>query len=184
MESGNAFQLYQNSGYRNDREKKQTLVIDIQDNSESSSESTFNTADNTTFNVNLQEPFIIDSLCDVYLDSMSTFDAKANTGTDDHAFLVGIDQFPITTNTNNPKCVNMLVIPNEDTTVGGGAFKVHKGRKMNYVCQMNPQTLRQLSGSVTGMGGSTMDQNSDDGAMVPVERIYRVIMEFVFVSRE
>lgn len=181
MESGNAFQLYQNSGYKNDREKKKTLVLDLQEDDLGGTGADDDL--NTTFTVNLQEPFIIDSLCDVYLDTMSTYDAMANTGENKHAFLVGIDQFPIQTNTNNPKCFNKLVIPNEDSS-GGGGFKVHKGRKMNYVCQMNPQTLRQLSGSVTGMNGKTMDKNSDDGGMMPVEEKYRVIMEFVFVSRE
>ena len=78
MESENAFQLYQNSGYRNDRQKKQTLILDLQDHSEAAHQSTFNTG-NVTFSVNLQEPFIIDALCDVYLDNMSTFDAKENT---------------------------------------------------------------------------------------------------------
>ena len=181
MEPGNAFQLYQNSGYKNDREKKQTLVLDLQ---EGNLDGTVVDVDlHTTFTVNLQEPFIIDSLCDVYLDTMSTYDAMANTGENKHAFLVGIDQFPIRTNTNNPKCFNKLVIPNEDST-GGSTFKVHKGRKMNYVCQMNPQTLRQLSGSVTGMNGKTMDKNTDDGGDPLIEEKYRVIMEFVFVSRE
>ena len=182
MESGNAFQLYQNSGYRNDRQKKQTLVIDLGDVSSGSLPSKFE-AGNINFKVNLQEPFIIDTLCDVYLDNFTTLGAFKNTGNNKTAFLVGIDQFDIQTNTNTSALFNKLVIPNEDSSTtgasGGSAHKVHKGKKMNYVSQINPQTLRQLTGSVSDMSGTTTMENSH-----PDNNDYRVIMEFVFVSRE
>lgn len=183
MESlGGDFQLYENSGYRNERQKKQTLVIDLQDTSErvaATLDTTFNVG-NQTFSVNLQEPFIIDSLCDVYLDNFTTFDAKENTDptSNPSAFVIDIDQFPIKTNTNATGLFNKLVIPNE--TTAEKTLKVHKGKKMNYVCQMNPQTLSQLSGSVTAMNGTTMDGSTSG---LP-NYTYRVIMEFLFVSRE
>jgi hypothetical protein len=172
---GGNFQIYENSGYRNERRKKQSLVIDLQDVGGSSPK--FDTG-NINFTTELQEPFIIDSLCDVYLDNFTTLDALQNMADPKNvAFVVDIDQFPIQTNTNNSNLFNKLVIPNEDVSASATtALKVHKGRKMNYVCQMNPQTLRQLSGSVRAMDGSgTMEDNNDK---------YRVIMEFVFVSRE
>ena len=183
MESGNAFQLYQNSGYKNDRQKKQTLVIDLGDVS-GSLPSKFETG-NINFKVDLQEPFIIDTLCDVYLDNFTTFGAFKNTtsGANKTAFLVGIDQFNIKTNTNTVALFNKLVIPNEDSSTtgssGGSTHKVHKGKKLNYVSQINPQTLRQLTGSVSDMSGTTTMENSHSD-----DNDYRVIMEFVFVSRE
>jgi len=177
MESlGGDFQIYENSGYRNERQKKQTLVIDLQGSSDLTPTTGDATLRRTTFTVDLQEPFIIDSLCDVYLDNFTTLNAIANTAAINTAFVVDIDQFQIKTNTNNAELLHKLVIPNEDNSVAATAtLKVHKGKKMNYVCQMNPQTLTQLSGSVTAMNGTTMESGTGD---------YRVIMECVFVSRE
>jgi len=173
---GGNFQIYENSGYRNERQKKQTLVIDLKEGATGWSGAT---GTEVNFSVNLQEPFIIDSLCDVYLDNFTTYDSELNTAvsSDFSAFVVDIDQFNIQTNTNNAALFNKLVIPNE--TITNNTLKIHKGKKMNYVCQMNPQTLRQLSGSVTNMATTpaTMSNDSNDG-------VYRVIMEFVFVSRE
>ena len=181
MESlGGDFQIYENSGYRNERQKKQILVIDLPEG-DSAGPWTEADANQVHFTVSLQEPFIIDSLCDVYLDNFTTFDAKANTdATSNHsAFVIDIDQFPIKSNTNATGLFNKLVIPNE--TTAQKTLKVHKGKKMNYVCQMNPQTLTQISGSVSDMSGSTMNLDSSG---IPDDYTYRVIMEFLFVSRE
>ena len=80
------FQIYQNSGY--DRgSKKRTLVIvnnDINTNTD-------------TFTETLAEPFIIDKMSDVYLDSFTTFQAKVNTAADDMAFRITLDDLNIQT---------------------------------------------------------------------------------------
>jgi hypothetical protein len=226
MESlGGNFQIYENSGYRNERQKKQTLVIDLQDADFTEVPGPMN------FSVTLQEPFIIDTLCDVYIDSLTTFNSAPNTGattllssSNYSAFVVGIDDFAINTNTNTSSLFNQLVIPNETTTAN--TLKIHKGKKMNYVCQMNPQTLYRLSGTVANMattpasmvdvgiltagtnnfvvgtqyiivttGGTDAGRGSQPVGTVfiagttgtgggTVRHLYRVIMEFVFVSRE
>jgi hypothetical protein len=174
--SGNPFQLYENSGYKTERIKKQSVVIDLRDDSVGDSNSSF-ARGNMTFSVSLQEPLRIDSLCDVYLDNFTTLDALQNTNTDTQAFVIDINEFPIQTNSNNPALFNKLVIPNEDNSATDTAtLKIHKGRKMNYICQMNSQTLKTISGSITTMNNAnaTMDDDND---------LYRVIMEFLFVTR-
>ena len=74
------------------------------------------------------------------------------------------NSFNIKTNTNTAALFNKLVIPNEDSSTtgssGGSTHKVHKGKKLNYVSQINPQTLRQLTGSVSDMSGTTTMENS------------------------
>lgn len=162
--------IYGNTGYVMDRVRKHNMILDITDNSVGGINS-FD-ADHITFSISLQEPFIIDSLCDVYIDNLTTFDVLANTGTNTQAFVIDIDQFPIKTTSNRASVSNRLVVPNENTATD--ALKVHKGKKLNYVCQMNPQTLRQISGSVSNLNLGTHRGGSD----------FRVIMEFLFISRE
>ena len=59
-----ADKTYLNTGYTDKRTKRQTLILDV----------TIGT--DITFSVTLQEPLIIDSLSDVYLDSFTTFKTK------------------------------------------------------------------------------------------------------------
>ena len=171
----NPFTMYSTVGYKNTRETKQTLVIDLGDNDHTSAPSKFNT-DNITFRTKLQEPLRIDSLCDVYLDCYTTFDCVRNNDSGVIAHVINIDQLPIQTASNHPRLHRALVIPNENHS---GGLTIHKGLKSNYVCQMNPQTLDHISGSIRNVGirvSSDIDSMSNDDT-------YRVIMEFLFVSR-
>ena len=70
---------------------------------------------NTTFSLTLQEPFIIDKLSDVYLESFTTFDSLVNTATKNMGFILDIDQFNIQNNSTNELLFNKIFIPNEDT---------------------------------------------------------------------
>jgi len=53
-------------------------------------------------------------------------------------------------------------------------LQVHKARKHNFICNVNPQTLTQLSGTITGTDGLSICQ--DDG--------FRFVAEFVIVTKE
>ena len=50
---------------------------------------------------------------------------------------------------------NSIVLPNENNDVNNyfGAV-VHKGRKFNYVCDINPCTISSLSGRLTNLNGN------------------------------
>tara|TARA_A100001015_G_scaffold62563_1_gene69015 strand:+ start:47 stop:556 length:510 start_codon:yes stop_codon:yes gene_type:complete len=153
-------EMYQNSGYCDTRINKQILIID-------------NTVgEGKTFDVSLQEPLKIDSLCDIYLDNFTTFDSKINTVTNQHAFVISIDQFNIKSNSNNNNLNNKIVIPNETITVN--TVKTHKARKMNYICSINPCTLTKISGNITEMAGLTMGNDAT----------FRFIMELIIVARQ
>ena len=128
---------------------------------------------NTTFDLSLQEPLKIDSLCDIYLDNFTTFDSKVNTGTNQHAFVISIDQFDIKSNSNQEHLYNKIVIPNESSTTGA-TLQVHKARKMNYICSINPCKLTKISGTITEMAGLTMGNDGD----------FRFIMELIIVARQ
>ena len=155
---------YQNSNYSFERENRKTLIIDS---------GTINT--DTTFSLTLQEPFIIDKLSDVYLESFTTFDAKINTATEYMGFILGIDQFNIQNNSTNKHLFNKIYIPNE--AVAADTY-THKAKKLNYVCQINPTKLYEITGSIT-------DCNIDSGSLLAnLASTGRFIVEFVIIARE
>ena len=153
-------QFYQNSGYCDSRIDKQLLILDV----------TIGTTG--IFDEPLHEPLKIDTLSDIYLDNFTTFKARINTSVP--AFVLSIDQFPVKSNSNDAVSFNKIIIPNEDS-VGSSKLKVHKARKMNYICSINPQTITKLSGSITDTSSppATAGYNTD----------FRVIAEFIIVAR-
>ena len=195
MESNNNFNFYENTKYNYNRIKRQTLVLDI--------DKTLN-GDDHDFSLLLDEPLIIDTKSEIYLDSFTTYSCKANTGTNgvDICFAVGINEFniktiggsaetpgttftipntdPPQTNTHpsypaNPNLKNKIIIPNEqDDDSPDNKMKIHKGKKLNYICQIDPCKLRKISGSITNLGGATAFSAATS----------RVLIEFLIVSQE
>ena len=164
QDNQNALQsLYQPTGKRFERVERKTITLDV----------TIGT--DTTFSKTLIEPFKIDKLCDVYLDSFVTFKSKTNTTAVHMAFLLGINEFSIQSNSNESKSFNKVLIPNTNTDTSGKADTtyIHKGKKFNYICSINPTTLSTLSGTLTDLGGTNI---GGSGA--------RFIAELVFVPRD
>ena len=171
--------LYQNTNYTFERREKQTLIIDVD---------VFNLSSVKDWNVILMEPLIIDKLSDIYLDSFITFSCnKANAANNgaDSCFLLGINEFNINSNTaskptgnpsnpTNPGIFHKLLIPNENGDGDANTTAIHKGKKMNYICSINPTKLRNLSGIITNLDGGTAFQ--DDTS--------RFIAEFIIVARD
>jgi len=155
--------LYQNPGYQFERREKKTMTIDTV------------IGETTSFNEYLLEPLIIDRLSDVYLDSFLTYGALPNAGSTNTqiAFLLKIDQLDVQSNSTNNKFYNKIIIPNEDDG-GTTTVKVHKGKKQNYICSLNPGTLSNLSGTVTKL--------DTDATMFGENG--RFIAEFMIVARD
>ena len=95
--------LYQNSQYDFERLNKKTLILDISIDT------------STTFNVSLIEPFKIDRLSDIYLDSLTTYNALDNKHSDSNhmCFILGLPDFNIHSASNNSNIQNKIIIPNE-----------------------------------------------------------------------
>lgn len=158
--ANDGFQIYQNSGY--DRgSKKRTLVIVNND---------INTR-NDTFTETLAEPFIIDKMSDVYLDSFTTFQANANKAVDNMAFRITLDDLNLQTGGSKDN-YRTIIVPNEDSTGGSTSTRVHKGRKLNYISCEPPRTLTKISGKITGLSG---------GSIAGAD--FQFIMELVFIER-
>ena len=152
MESG--FDVFQNSGYTNKRNRKRTLILDVSDDN----------ADNhlgggTEFNIKLFEPLVIDKHSEVYLDNFLSFNSNIGQTPATSAFLLKINEFNMNSNvassTDNNQIFNSLIIPNEHKSVTNNhSAVVHKGKKFNYVCDINPQKIHSISGKVTDLSGA------------------------------
>jgi len=158
----NQMQMYQNSGYRNKRGKKKSLILDIRDGStvDGGNASTHLSAA-SEFNIQLREPLIIDKHSEIYLDNLVTYNCNLSDIHENSAFCLKVNEFNIDTNvasiddTDENTIFNSIVLPNENNDVNNffGAV-VHKGKKFNYVCDINPCTIGSLSGRVTNLNGN------------------------------
>jgi len=162
---------YQTSGYKHPRVTKKLLNLDI------------DIGTGTTFSKDLVEDFVIDTLSDIYLDSILTFKTKKNsTGhanplptsisfQPDHFFyLLEIDQLPITTHTNFMN--HKIVIANQ--TTDNNATVVQKSQKYNHIGHIHPTTLTTISGSLTNIFHEAVGHHTDS----------RIIVDLLFVSRD
>jgi len=151
------FDICQNSGYSNKRNRKRTLILDVDDSATADT----HLGSGGEFKVNLFEPLIIDKHSEVYLDNFLTFNSNAATTISEVAFCLKINEFNMQSNvassSNNNTIFNTLIIPNDHKTVENnhGAV-VHKGKKFNYVCDINPQKLNSISGKITDLAGNPL----------------------------
>lgn len=177
LQNANLNGMFQNSQYNFNREERKTLIIECQVDSS-----------NVEKNVlKLYEPLIIDKLSDVYLESFSTFNASLNTSMDTMAFIINIEEFNIKTNCNRNASLspsasgtlsytyNNIVIPNE--TNASGTLQIHKSKKLNYICSINPTRLNQLTIQVTDLNNKSIFLTDNDNDC-------KYILELVIVSRE
>ena len=158
----NQMQMYQNSGYRNKRGKRKSLILDIRDGStvDGGQPSTHLSAA-SEFNIQLREPLIIDKHSEIYLDNLVTYNCNLSDIHENSAFCLKVNEFNIDTNvasiddTDENTIFNSIVLPNENNDVNNyyGAV-VHKGKKFNYVCDINPCTISSISGKVTNLSGN------------------------------
>ena len=152
MNSG--FDMFQNSGYVNNRNRKRTLVLDIDDSATGDT----HLGAGGEFNIQLYEPLIIDKHSEVYLDNFLSFNSNICQTPNVSAFVLKINEFNMNSNvassSHNNNIFNSLIIPNEHKTADSNhSVIIHKGKKFNYVCDINPQTISSLSGKITDLSG-------------------------------
>ncbi len=167
--------LYQNTNYTFERKERKTLIVD----------SINNNLSNMNFTTELAEPLIIDKLSDVYLESFTTFNNTSNTTSENMCFLLDINQFNINSNsafnasesssgvvysTSGTYSFNRIVIPNERNS--DNVTNIHKSKKLNYICSINPIRISSINGKVT---------NLDNGAIF--ESDGRFILELIIIAR-
>lgn len=157
--------FYQNNRYKDQFETK-SLLLDVTI-----------TSVGTSFMVYLPEELNINTISDVYLDTLVTHGVKINTST--LGFLVGIEQIDMKTIGGNSTVTSgggdnryngKFFIPNE---AGSTDPTIHKGRKLNYVGKIRPGKYHKVPITITGLDKGTIYQTSDS----------RFIAEFIIVEK-
>jgi len=158
--------MFKNSGYNFNRTERKILIID------------HIISTKTEIVLPLYEPLLIDKLSDVYLESFTTLNAIINSDADKMTFVVSIDEFNINSNSNQyytgttiTNVFNKIIIPNESSS--SSKVTVHKSKKLNYICSINPTRLNNLTIKITDLGGATMFSSNG-----------RFILELVFIARK
>ena len=148
------YQFYKNAQYRNTRNKKRILILDVDDSASDAS----HLGAGGEFNIDLFEPLIIDKHSEVYLDNFISFNSNISNITANSAFCLKINEFNINSNvassTNNNEIFNSIVIPNEHSSVSDNhSVVLHKAKKFNYICDINPGRIGRISGKITNLAG-------------------------------
>ncbi len=155
MNPENTLNIFENTDYIFNRRETHSLVIDVE------------CGTTVNFDESLIEPLIVDKQSDVYLDSLSTFRCKTSDTEGEMGFLLSLDNFPIKTASNGSSINRSLYIPNEQSTASNPSIgRSHKGKKLNYICTINPTKITKVSGKLTLLDGSTTPFAGDDGRFV------------------
>ena len=139
-------ELYSNTKYSFERDESKTIIINVP-----------MTTTSNTFDVSLPESLIVDRHADIYLDSLTTYYCKTHKGDSDNmGFILSIDQFEIKSVSNTSSIGRSIFIPNDQNIDGSTASdlaisKTHKGKKLNYICSINPSNINRISGKITNI---------------------------------
>tara|TARA_B000000460_G_C21356694_1_gene323606 strand:+ start:144 stop:689 length:546 start_codon:yes stop_codon:yes gene_type:complete len=158
--------FYQNSNYHFERREKKTLVLKW-----------VAPSDKKTINETLYEPLKIDKLCDIYIDTFTTWHSTTvpANNIEDSAFVLKINEFNLQISSNDATIFNSIVIPNDFTGAASASNKkTHKGKKLNYICSINPTNIDKITGTITDLNG--------DANMFTAGDLF--IAEFIFVARD
>lgn len=89
----------------------------------------------------------IDRIYDVYIESITTFNAKPNIDRKKMAFVLQINDWNIDNNTNINNMSRSVIIPNEATA--SNTTTIHKGKKLNYLTHLTPDSIASISGKIS-----------------------------------
>ena len=157
---------YQNTGYQNTRLNKKILNID--------SGILQSTNTEIIFVLELQEKFRIDKKSDIYLDSLTTHNCKANNNSDQIGFLVSIKEINNSNSFSNTQNMNnKIFIPNDATAAG--TTITHKGKKLNYIGTVNPIGINKITITFTDLVMTSFNHAVNQS---------RFLMELIFVENE
>ena len=160
-------ELYSNTKYSFERDESKTIIINVP-----------MTTSSNTFDVSLPESLIVDKHADISLDSLTTYYCKTHKGDSDNmGFILSIDQFEIKSVSNTSSIGRSIFIPNDQNIDGSTSAnlaisKTHKGKKLNYICSINPSNINRISGKITNINGGTIFAGTG-----------RFIAEFVITSK-
>lgn len=179
MNPNNNLQIFQNSGYiNNDKNRKKILVLDVDDSGDPDLGRT------GEFRVELKEPLVIEKTSEIYLDNFMTYNCNLASSLDLCAFSLKINEFDIKTKIASTRKIydnnlappnnvidsseqhmsKSLIIPNEHKNPSQfHSMIIHKGKKFNYLCDINPGRIHSLSGKMTDLIGRPAFHDTNNG---------------------
>ena len=158
--------IYENSEYITPKESKM-LILDINADSDDTKQ-----PHNADFYITLQEQLVLSEEYEIYLESITTFKTKVNTGLSDICFLLKFHDFNIQNGFNYKNNANTLtkleqkniLIPNSCIT--DGATAVSKGKKLNFICCLLPIKISEIHLSLTNLDNATIFTANDGRAII------------------
>lgn len=161
MEQGQQnFNLFETNRYKNQRNRKLSLFVEIDNDSLSKGK-------DQEFNIELNDPLLIDKHSEVYLDNFITFNSLLADSYQRSAFSIKINEFNIhqgaaISEHKSKNSFNNIIIPNENRSVGNFFSTVsHKAKKYNYICDINPTKISSISGYITDLEGKPIFNGND-----------------------
>ena len=161
MEQGQQnFNLFETNRYKNQRNRKLSLFVEIDNDSLSKGK-------DQEFNIELNDPLLIDKHSEVYLDNFITFNSLLADSYQRSAFSIKINEFNIhqgaaISASTSKNSFNNIIIPNENRSVGNFFSTVsHKAKKYNYICDINPTKISSVSGYITDLEGKPIFNGND-----------------------
>jgi hypothetical protein len=154
------FNLFETNRYKNQRNRKISLFIEIDNHSLSKGK-------DNEFNIKLNDPLLIDKHSEVYLDNFITFNSLLADSYQRSAFSIKINEFNIhqgaaISASTSKNSFNNIIIPNENRSVGNFFSTVsHKAKKYNYICDINPIKISSISGYITDLEGKPIFNGND-----------------------
>jgi hypothetical protein len=148
------YNYYKNTGFRNTRNRKRILILDVDDTGANDT----HLGSGDEFNIELFEPLIIDKQSEVYLDNFISFGGNISNIPENSGFCLKINEFNINSNvassSHSNNMFNSIIIPNEHNSVSNNhSVVLHKAKKFNYICDINPGKIGRLSGRITNLKG-------------------------------
>lgn len=146
------FNLFETNRYKNQRNRKLSLFVEIDNDS-------LSRGNDKGFNIELNDPLLIDKHSEVYLDNFITFNSLLADSYQRSAFSIKINEFNIHQGAaisagTSKNSFNNIIIPNENRSVGNFFSTVsHKAKKYNYICDINPTKISSISGYITDLEG-------------------------------
>ena len=158
--------IYENSEYITPKESKM-LILDINADSDDTKQ-----PHNADFYITLQEQLVLSEEYEIYLESITTFKTKVNTGLSDICFLLKFHDFNIQNGFNYKNNANTLtkleqkniLIPNSCIT--DDATAVSKGKKLNFICSLLPIKISEIHLSLTNLDNATIFTANDGRAII------------------
>lgn len=157
-------ELYSNTNYSFERNESKIIIINVP-----------MTTNSHTFDITLSESIVIDKNSDVLLDSLTTYNCNTSNNSEENiGFILTINEFQVRSVSNTSSIGRAVFIPNEQSGQHSHTnnSKTHKGKKLNYICSINPTTINRITGKITNInGGSAFHGNG------------RLVAEFVITSK-